>query len=974
MPKLLLQKAIRRNLYSVPQLLPGALTLFALPTTAALAEESKEAAPLETIVVTGSRIRRVDLETASPVVTIDKAAIEKSGKLTVGDLLQEMPAISGAATNPRVNNGGGTGAATVSLRGLGSNRTLVLVNGRRFITNGFASDVNAIPSNLIERVEVLKDGASAVYGSDAIGGVVNFILRDNYQGAEFSLDYGVSDRDDGQREGYSFTFGHTSDRGNITGGVNYNKFDAISSGDRDFSKLATYFSSGAVGSVAGSSRNPKGFVALPTALQGQFGCSTVTLSQGVSGKTGLSNYKCYTGADAFNYQAVNLILTPQERTNAFLIGNYKLADSVTVYLEMFHNKTTSNFALAALPFDARTDSVVVSKDNYYNPFGTSFGSDGTNTYNIFRSRFTTLGQRRGIFTTATDQVSTGFKGNFGESSWTWDVGFNYGHFSQVSKIQGYVYYNGLRDALGPSFLDSDGIVKCGKAGAVIAGCTPLNIFNLNDPQTIATLGQFAVTPITNTLRVLRQGEVNASGELFELPAGAVSLAVGATYRKEYQTINVDYVAHANASGTCFISQEACGSDLVGGFNVKEAYAELFIPILKDAPLANSLNLTLGSRHSDYNTFGSTTNSKIAIEWRPIDDLLFRGTVSEVFRAPNLSELYAGAAGSAPNFADPCVGYTNDPAHAAACGAPTGATAIPAGGIASSGLSQTTGVASGAIAAGYQLKPETGKSFDYGVVYDPHWIDGLSVNLDYYRISLNDTIVATTAQTIVGQCYANSASPFCRFIHRFSDGQVNFIQDPTVNLGHLETEGADIGFRYRLPELPFGNFVAAVDATYISKYDNQATPSSVVTHVAGHFNRQFGNFARWRALASLNWNMGPWDASWRLNYVGRISVGSTDPSQGDSADACYLVTNPALCAQGPWTFNPTRLHYGAQTYHNLAMGYAIEPWNARVEVGVDNVFDKQPPIFYQNNVINSNTDVNTYDTIGRFFFARFTVKF
>jgi outer membrane receptor protein involved in Fe transport len=149
---------------------------------------------------------------------------------------------------------------------------------------------------------------------------------------------------------------------------------------------------------------------------------------------------------------------------------------------------------------------------------------------------------------------------------------------------------------------------------------------------------------------------------------------------------------------------------------------------------------------------------------------------------------------------------------------------------------------------------------------------------------------------------------------------------------------------------------------------------VVTHVAGHFNRQFGNFARWRGLGAISWNRGPFDASWRLNYIGGVSVGSEDPAQGDSADACYLVTDPTLCGQGDWTFKPTRLLYGAQVYHNVNFGYNIEPWNTRVEVGVDNLFDKQPPIFYQNNVINSNTDVNTYDTIGRFFFARVTVKF
>ncbi|WP_148667811.1 TonB-dependent receptor plug domain-containing protein, partial [Mizugakiibacter sediminis] len=187
-----------------------------------------------TIVVTGSRIRRVDLETANPVFAIDRAQIQQSGKVTLGDLVQEAPSISGAAQNPQVNNGGGDGASTVSLRGLGAQRTLVLINGHRVIASPSAGgvDINQIPANLVERIEVLKDGASAVYGSDAIGGVVNIILRSNYQGAEFSADYGISDRNDGERRGFSATFGQTGDKGSVIAGINYNKFDPISSADR----------------------------------------------------------------------------------------------------------------------------------------------------------------------------------------------------------------------------------------------------------------------------------------------------------------------------------------------------------------------------------------------------------------------------------------------------------------------------------------------------------------------------------------------------------------------------------------------------------------------------------------------------------------------------------------------------------------------------------------------------------------------
>jgi len=928
----------------------------------ALAQDDKVAAgseKLETIVVTGSRIRRVDLETSSPVVTIDKAAIEKSGKLTVGDLVQEMPAISGAATNTRVNNGGGQGAATVSLRGLNSQRTLVLVNGHRLAAGSFdgtgpASDINAIPASLVERIEVLKDGASAVYGSDAIGGVVNFILRENYQGAEFAADYGVSDRDDGARRGVNFTFGHTSDRGSIMGGINYNKYDPVSAADRDFSKDATYLYSGSV-SKRGSSRNPSGFIALPANLQAQFGCTSVSKTPGTNG-TSLSNYRCYSGArDSFNYQKQNLILTPQERTSAFMVGNYKLTDGIEAYINVFNNKSTSQYALAPLPFDAQSDGIGVSKDNYYNPFGVDFGTDGAAINGgALRNRFTGLGQRVGNYTTSTFQGIFGLKGSIGDTSWTWDASYNYGHVGQQNITAGYVFYEGLRTALGPSFLDTDGVVKCGTPGNPVAGCTPLNIFDANSATSAAQLAPYSANPYTNALYILRQGEINLSGELFELPAGTVSLATGVSHRKEYSKFDVDYIAITRgAGGTCFISQEACATPLQGGFTVKEFYGELFIPVLKDAPFAQSLNLIVGSRYSDYNnSAGNNTSNKLAVEWRPLEDVLVRGTVSEVFRAPNISDLYAGAAGGAPSFADPCLRYQGGHPHAC--------QNVPIGYV-GTGLGQVTAVASGAVAAGVDLLPEQGKSFDFGVVYDPRWIEGLSVNLDVWRIYLNNTITPLQAQNVANICYNDDNSPFCGLIHRTPTGDVQFIQTPTVNLGRLDTKGVDLGFKYRLPETALGNFALSFESTYITQFDNDVAPGQGLQpiHVAGTYNRAYGNYARWRALAGVTWNLGNWDAGWRIHYVGPLSVGNADVRQGTSADG---------------GFRGVEVHYGSQTEHSLTAGYNFDRINTRLDIGVDNLFDKQPPLFYQNNVINSNTDVNTYDTVGRFFWGRVTVKF
>ncbi|HSX62332.1 MAG TPA: TonB-dependent receptor [Tahibacter sp.] len=958
-----LPRAVRLAL-TAPGVGAGAVLLgcFALPAAAQQPEAGSEVDKLETIVVTGSRIRRVDLETASPVFVIDKGQIEKTGKLTVGDLLQTMPTIAGGATatNGAVNNGGGTGAATIDLRGLGTARTLILVNGRRLA--GPAPDVNAIPINLIERVEVLKDGASAIYGSDAIGGVVNFILRKDYQGIEFAVDYGISDADDGQRKGVTMTLGHTSDKGSLMVGVNYNKQDAVSAADRDYSAEALYLSSGSI-VAGGSSRTPRGRIFLPSDLIAQFNCppnaaGSVTRIPGSSGGS-LSDYKCYDPAsDAFNFQAVgNLQLTPQERGSLFVVGNYRLSDNVEAYIEAFHNKTRAAFAIAPLPFDARNDNVLISRDNVYNPFGIDFGRSGDNdSGNAFFLRLQAIGNRRAETAVTTDQINLGLRGGFGDTSWQWDANFTYGHFSQFRQFGGYIFQPALSAAVGPSFIDANGVPTCGTPTAPIAGCVPVNPFNPEETPEAFSLLEAPYR--TNTLFVQREAEVNANGELFELPAGVVSLAVGASYRKEYQRFTPDFLTTSLPPDftNCQLSQETCTSPIVGGFDVKELYGEAFIPVLRDVAFAKALNLTIGTRYSKYSTFGNSTNSKLGIEWRPLDDVLLRGTIAEVFRAPTISNLFAAPASNAPTFRDPCIGVTS----------PVGANAnidracenVPRdGSFGGPPNGQTTGL----VAGNPNLKPEQGKAFTWGVVYDPSWLEGLSTSVDLWRFALNDNISALDVNTVALQCF--TAGNLCDFIHRFeADGQVFYIDQPTLNLGRLDAKGVDFSIKYRLPETPIGTFRVGLDATYTMQFnqlirDTQGNATGTI-YAAGQFNRQLGNYARLRGLGTLNWELGNFDASWTARYIHGFDLGTLRPG-GDSADG---------------TIPNVVVGYGASTYHNLQFGYQIEPINARIELGVDNAFDKQPPILFQNNVTNGNTDPVTFDTVGRYYFARFSVKF
>ena len=933
----------------------AAIPAFAQDTGNAAANppSDKKAQQLETIVVTGSRIRRVDIETANPVFAIDRQTITQSGAVTLGDLVQQSPAISGQATNPYVNNGGGAGASTVSLRGLGSNRTLVLIDGHRAVNMGGGADINTIPVAMVERVEVLKDGASSVYGSDAIGGVINFIMRKNFQGAEFSSNYGVSDHSDGAIQGESAIFGQSTDKGSIVAGIEYNKADAISSGNRSFSDKALYLYYGQI-LPFGSSRVPNGRIVYPGSPY------ALTRIAGTDG-TSLADYRKYNGStDAFNYQAVNLLQTPQERTDAFMMGTYQLSDNVQAYLDIFHNHTTSHSALAPSLADTGIPSpLVVSAQSMYNPFGVEFSNASGNR---FETRFTGLGQRIFQYGTTTDQVLAGLKGNFGNTSWQWDAGLNYGHITQGFNEENFINLGTANAAFGPSFLSGTGVPTCGTPTSPIAGCTPINIFNVNDPAQTALLKQYASNPFGQQIYTMREASVNANGNLFDLPAGTVSLAVGALYRKEYTNSSVSSDIQINpTTGSCPLGT-GCSSSLLGGFNVKEAYAEVLIPLLKDMPFAHSLNVDIGSRYSKYSLAGNTVNSKIAVEWRPIDDLLLRGTVSQVFRAPSISALFAGPQNSAPTFVDPCIGYipgTSPASENSACGAPTGATAIPPGGIANPSVSQTNAIVSGAEYAGYSLKPESGKSFDFGFVYDPSWLPGFSTNVDLWRIYLNNTIAGVQAQTVANLCFSNPASPFCSLIHRFPNGQISNINTPTVNLGRLDTSGVDFGFRYRLPQFNAfgvnpGNFAVNFDSTYIAKYNDNPAPGTgaATIHNAGVYTSQFGNFARWRALAGLSWNLGPWDAAWRVRYIGNIKVPIQDFGSGAF----------------------TAFHFGAYVYNDFSLGYEIAPINTKLQVGVNNAFDKQPPIFTQNVVINANTDVNTYDVVGRYYWVNATVKF
>jgi outer membrane receptor protein involved in Fe transport len=929
---------------------------------------------LEEIVVTGTRIRRVDAEGASPILTINSETIAASGVQTVGELVSQLPTVAGAAINPAVNNGGGFGEANVELRGLDAKRTLVLLNGRRvgLVGASGAVDVNQIPINMIDHVEVLKEGAGAIYGSDAIAGVVNFITKTKSDGLELSGEYGMTSRNDGEHESLSALFGTSSDKMDFTMGGSYTRQKQVSAGDREYSRLARYLYSGlyATGTQgprtqfevdAGSSRIPNGRVSIgaSSALVTLFGgCNKVTRKDGAAG-TSLTDYRCYhASSDAFNYQPYNLLMTPQERGSMFSTVNYRVTDNTEIYAEVLMNRTHSGYEIAPLPFDATSDNVIVSKDNIYNPFGLDFGGQTTLNGN-FRLRLYTLGDRFSQTTSDSKLVTTGVKGKLFGTDWRWDADLSYGRLDQSAKVNGYIFFPDLAKAVGPSFIDPVNGPTCGTPTNPIANCTPMNIFNESDPATLAQLRAMSTDYKTDNTFTTKAASFNVNGKVATLPAGDMQAALGFEYRDLATVFEADHlvVAQPPLYINCIISQEACTGPSAASYDDKELYGELFVPILKDAPGAKALNLDIGVRYSKYSEFGATTKGQFKLEYRPVSDLLLRGTYAQVYRVPTLADLAAAPTASNPTYKDPCYGLD------AAAIALKPNLALVCAGVAQDHTFKYNGTSqiSAIILSNPDLKPESGNVITYGFVLQIPHVRNWSVSVDSWRYELNDLITPLDPNYVSDQCLATGAAKFCGLINRLSagvnQGEIEAFLLPTVNLGTLKTEGTDVGTKYQLKGTRAGDFQFSLDTTYISTYENSPGNGAPPQEVAGTYNNQFGNYARVRAMGSIGWAKGNMNALLTGRYIHHL-----------------VVHNPATQSGAVLGLPEPDLKIPSVTYFDLTLGYNIKGSKTKLQLGVLNLADKQPPIFYQNNTINADTNVETYDTLGRRYFLTFNQKF
>ncbi|HQY37068.1 MAG TPA: TonB-dependent receptor [Pseudomonadota bacterium] len=950
-----LRAAIRRSLQGA-----AALAVAATPMAQAQDQDQDQDSPeqLETVTVLGSRIKRTDIETSQPVLVIERAELARTGLTSIGDILQELTS-AGATLNSSINNAG-NGETRADLRNLGSNRVLVLVNGRRWVQSasggviGTGVDLSTIPISIVERVEVLKDGASSIYGSDAIAGVINITTRDTFDGAEASAYIGEYDEGDGRTESYDFTLGATTDRSSVVLNVSYTKQEVVGAGDREISAVPTFgLPSGTVYPGGPSSTTPQGrfgFGAggnrLPDGSAG-----TLTLSDGQSGDSASDFRPFSTATDGYNFAPDNYLLTPQERIGLYAQGRYDLTESIGFRTEVLYNERRSELLLAPTPIVLGTlgsggaFGVNIDAESVYNPFG----------QDITRAQFRPLGRGRS-FNQDVDafHFAGGFDGAFDlwERSFSWDASYIYNESEQNDTNFGAYNVGNIAQGVGPSFVDG-GVATCGTPDAPIAGCVPLNFLGGPDGFTQEMFDYAAIVIHDSGGYKSTNYTTNITGDLFELPAGPLGFAAGYEYRRESGYDSPDaFVAAGLSTGSARLPTE-------GGYSVDEFYVEFNVPILKDLPGAEILEINAAARYSDYSSFGDTTNPKIGFRWKPVSDLLVRGSYADGFRAPNITELFGGQADSFPDIADPCdaANLELNPDPSANCFNGIGGVApVPPGYEISNSQVRAT------VGSNPNLTPETATTKTLGLVYSPNWAEGLDVYLDWYDIEIENTIAAPTAQFLLTDCYVNSTLSSCALITRNpASGDILDMLALAANNGTLTQEGYDVTFDYRF-DTSYGKFRVNWASTYISEYITEIPLGSGPLSVVGNY---FQFFPVWRLKSNidLNWQYGDWGATFGARYLSALD---------ESCTSAVLAGVPEVCSDpdGTPTFGGPENEIDDTWYFDI-QGAWDTPWNGRITAGINNLFDEDPPISYS---AFANSFDPQYELPGRFWYASYTQKF
>ncbi|MGA9522930.1 MAG: TonB-dependent receptor [Myxococcaceae bacterium] len=906
---------------------------------------------IEETVVTGSRLPGLEVGKAAPVTVVSREDITTAGRTSIGDILQRLPEQMGGI-NTQFNNGG-EGSTRMDLRAFGTQRTLVLLNGRRMVAGGTGADssvdLNTIPSSAIERVEILKDGASAIYGSDAVTGVVNIITRKDYEGTEVNGFTGLSQRGDGLVYDLNFTTGRATERGSVMFSANFYRQNDVWSDKRDFSR----FDYGVAGFdwltnrkyTGGSSATPDGFFSVPLdpttempvpgnasweALKAANpDASFYTVENGQFRPFRLSGVT-EAGGDFYNYQPDNYLVTPSQRFSLFSTGSLRMGSTSQGYFEALYTHRESAQLLAPEPLFVVNEGLIVSAQNHHNPFGVDFDD--------VRRRLVEFGNRAFNQEIDTFRLVAGVRGEF-TPKWNWDVNVNYGRTQGVETKAGMLQRSKLAAALGPSFVDADGIARCGTPGAVVADCVPLNLFG----------GVGSITPemrdyltYRGTARGFNQQVIATAStavELFKIlnAASPVGLAAGYEHRRE---------AGANVPDPLTAQGDTTGNKIAiteGSYYVNEGYLELNVPILgrfgQQAP-GNLWELSAAARAVNYSTFGSNLSYKFGTRISPVPDVTLRGTFSTAFRAPSVGELYLGALDSFESAKDPCSEREQ--------GTPTDAQCDREG--VPDGYSDPSSQQRTRWGGNPNLKPETSTAFTIGTAIQPRWVKDLVLTVDYYNLSVKDAIQSLGTTVILSNCYNNGVD--CDRIHRTATGKISSIDDPLTNVGGDRLAGIDFLVDYS-PMTPIGRVGANLNLNWLA-FRNQTLASGDVIRGKNVYDLELV-LPEWKANVGLTWARDALSAGVNLRTLGGI--------QECEDNACENVENPR------------RRNVEAYAMADVFVGYQIKHPGTGVTnigAGVNNVTDVAPP--YIVNGFLAASDAAAYDYMGRYFYVRLTHEF
>ncbi|MBC8026016.1 MAG: TonB-dependent receptor [Steroidobacteraceae bacterium] len=901
---------------------------------AAHSGQTDEARELPAVVVTGSRIPTANDASTAPVTVLTQQELVQGGNDSLGRVLQALPYATGGALNTNVNNGG-DGATRIDLRGLGPQRTVVLLNGRSLPNGGIGADssvdVDSLPLSLVERVEVLATGASAIYGADAIGGVINVITRRDFEGLELGAQGARSSARDGAIARAHALGGLTSESTSWMFGAEWVDQAAVTMDARGFSAIPQTVASadgtrvpfGSLSTVPGRFRVGPG---------NAFGLAPggYTRVQGATGQTA-ADWRSITAADTFNYAPYAYLQTPNERSSLWVLGRQQLTGGVEAFFEGTFRRRESSQALAPAPFMIASNSAprlpngqpYVPANNFYNPFRVNLLA-GTR-------RLVELGSRDYAQRVDAWRALAGLEGEWGR--WQWQLSVGLAESDAISRENGAPVNERFVTAVGPSGRDSSGRIVCGTpdpttgivpAGSVIVGCVPIDLFGV--PGSIsAEQAEYVSSGVLVDVGVnsQRQASFGLTGTWGDLPAGHIEWAVGADFQHVSGAYRYDprRVNGLVGAGT--------GTDVPGGsFDSREAYTEARLPLLRDGDRVGPLDATLGVRFSDFSTFGSETTWRAGLRWVVSPAWTARVDYATLFRAPNLIELFETQdefVGPAP--LDPCGRSPTLEQQVNCAGA-----GVPAGYV-----QQDSDIALTRVGGNPGLGPEDGHSLDVGIDFhsrDSRW----ETRMDYFQTTLDGFVERPAADLLLDECATHGTPLACARVGRRADGSLNSIDTRHLNVGRVTVRGVDLGASSHLTSRT-GNFVARALVTRLLDHESELFDDSETQQRVG-----FGNaglvLPKWRAHGSLAWKHANWGARYTAQWIGAFQ------------NCVETLDSNVYCGRVP-----------SIVYHDLEMSRS---WSSlELRAGGTNLTNESPPYMPGE----ANTNAATYRLLGRLYFVR-----